>query len=230
MTTTLERVDQGQLFYPAWRVARGDLPYRDFHHFYWPSAFYVNGVLLRWFGENLLVVRLGLLTVKVAIVAFVFVAARAVARASIAAFVSVWLVALWSSTVWINVVPYGSYYTLAASMAGLAILVAAPRASPRRDLVAGLCFGIGATFKQTLGLLGAVGAGVALVSAPSPPGARDAVAGPARLLRVVVMVAAALVVAVYPARPLGPWTIAVLVGPPLLALRLPASRVREERP
>ncbi len=49
---TLEWVDQGQIVYGAWRVARGDLPYRDFDHLYGPSLFFLNGELLRWFGED----------------------------------------------------------------------------------------------------------------------------------------------------------------------------------
>src|SRR5262249_46380133 len=61
---SLEWVAQGQIVYGAWRVARGDLPYRDFVHMYGPSLFFLNGALLRWFGEDLAVIRIALLVVK----------------------------------------------------------------------------------------------------------------------------------------------------------------------
>jgi hypothetical protein len=226
-TLTLEWIDQGQLVYPAWRVARGDVPYRDFHHFYGPSPFLLNGALLR-LDEDLLAIRVGLLAVKAGLVVLVFLLARSVARTAIALLAAAWLAALWSAPLWIYVTPYGGHYALACSLAGLVLLLRRP-ASGRAALAAGLCFGLATTFKQTTGLLGAIGVIVVLASTPAPAGMQDGLARVARLLRFLVLLAAAGAVVAYPARRLGVWTVFALAAPPGIALVAEGlrDRVRE---
>ena len=217
----LEWVDQGHIVYPIWLVARGALPYRDFHQLYGPSLFFLNGALMRWFGEDLLVLRLGLLVVKVALAVLVFLLSGRVARPAIALGVTAWLIAVWCSPLWLFWAPYGVHYTLVLGLAGVAILLGAS-APVLRALAAGLCFGVAATFKQTTGLLGAAGVVVALASASTEGRATDALAGLARVLRLAIVVAAALLALAYPAGGRGTvrgiWTMALLASPPVLAL------------
>ena len=218
----LEWVDQGDIVYPTWLAAHGALPFRDFHHLYGPSPFFLNGALLRWFGEDLLVLRLGLLLVKIALAVLVFLLSCRVARPAIAFLATAWFVVIWSSPLWLFTTPYAVHYTLVLSLAGVALLVGGPRPVPR-VFAAGLCFGIAATFKQTAGLLGAVGVTVALASSGGYGGERDV---PARLLRIAIALVVLLLVLAYPARARGTWTMAILVAPPAVAL---VARVMRNR-
>jgi hypothetical protein len=97
----LEWVDQGLTVYPIWLVARGALPYRDFHHLYGPSLFFLNGALMHWFGEDLLVLRLSLLAVKVGLAVLLFRLSRSLARPTIALGVTAWWIAVWCSPLWL---------------------------------------------------------------------------------------------------------------------------------
>jgi hypothetical protein len=215
---TLEWVDQGQIVYGAWRFARGDLPYRDFDHVYGPSLFLLNGALLRWFGEDLMAVRLGLLATKAMLAALIFVVSRAVARTGIALAVTAWFIAVWGAPLWLYATPYAGHYALACSLAGLAILLARRGGGWRLAFAAGVCVGLGATFKQTTGLFGAAGILVVLASSPVAGDTRDDVAGVARWLRLVVVVAVASMAIGYLSRALATWSGAVLLGPVLAGL------------
>jgi hypothetical protein len=215
---TLEWVDQGQIVYGVWRVARGELPYRDFDHMYGPSLFFLNGALMRAFGEDLGVLRMSLLAVKVLLAGLLFVTCRAVARASIAALVTGWFVAQWGAPLWIFATPYAGHYTLACCLAGLAVLLRQPAGGWRAALVAGLLVGVGATFKHTTGVFVALGALVVLASRPAPTDARDGLAGIARALRAALGLCTAVVIVGYLLPTLETWTGALLMGPPLLAL------------
>jgi hypothetical protein len=227
---TLEWVDQGQIVYGAWRVARGDLPYRDFDHLYGPSLFVLNGALLRWFGEDLMVIRLGLLAVKALLAGLLYVVCRSVARPAIALLVTAWFVVQWGAPLWIYATPYASHYTFACSLAGLAILLGRPATGWRPAFAAGLCVGLGATFKQTTGLFAAAGIAMALASAPAPEGARDGLAGIARATRALAAIAVAAIVAGYLAPTLETWTGALLMAPPLFAMVLDwLHDLRQER-
>ncbi len=214
---TLEWVDQGQIVYGAWRVARGDLPYRDFDHLYGPALFFLNGALMRWFGEDLLVVRIGLLATKALLAGLLFLVCRAVARPAIALAVTGWFVLEWGVPLWIYATPYAGHYALACCLLGLAILVRRPAGRARRALAAGLCVGVGATFKHTTGLFVALGVLVVLTSLPVAAVVRDGLAGVGRALRAAAAVAAALVVVGYLSGTLDTWTGALLMTPPLLA-------------
>src|SRR5262245_17480694 len=60
----IDWVDEGHLVYMSWRVSQGALPYREFHHIYGPSTFFLNGLLFRLFGPDLFVTRLSVLVLK----------------------------------------------------------------------------------------------------------------------------------------------------------------------
>jgi hypothetical protein len=51
--------DEGVRLYGAQRVLAGDLPYPDFFAYYGPGQFYWPALLLKFFGQRILVVRLG---------------------------------------------------------------------------------------------------------------------------------------------------------------------------
>src|SRR5262245_48282692 len=147
---TLEWTDEGQIVYPSWRVAQGAMPYRDFHHVYGPSLFYLNGALLRLFDADLAVVRASLVALRAAIAVLAYVLASRLATRPWA--LAAWLltVAVFGAPWWIFNTPYANHYALACTCAGLLAYLAAP-GTPRGAGWAGLCVGVAATFKQTNG-------------------------------------------------------------------------------
>lgn len=149
-------IDSGLVVYGSWRVADGAVPYRDFDHVYGPSLFYLNGALLRLFGDDLAVVSAGLLALKVVLVALVFALARRVATVPIAGVSALLLVVVWGSPLWLFSSPYAQHYGTVCALIGL--LVAATDRPTRRTLVvAGLWVGVAATFKITSGLFALMG-------------------------------------------------------------------------
>ena len=155
---TLDDTDEGQLVYFSSRVAEGALPYRDFHHIYGPSVFFLNGGLLALAGQDLLAVRLGLVAVKATL--SVAVAVLGAAGGSRWGGLLAWglLVSAWGMPVWLFATPYASIYQTAFDLLGLVALVTLHGKPRRRGLVTGLCLGLAATFKQSTGTL--VGLGV----------------------------------------------------------------------
>jgi hypothetical protein len=152
---TLEGVDEGHLVYFASRVAEGALPYRDFHHMYGPGTFFLNGALLALAGQDLLAVRLGLVVVKATL--SVAVAYLASAAGGVAFGLLAWgvLLAVWGAPLWVFATPYASVYQVTFDLLALAALLALRGRS--RAFLAGVCLGVAGTFKQTSGLLAAVG-------------------------------------------------------------------------
>jgi hypothetical protein len=147
----LELVDEGHIVYPTWRVAAGDLPYRDFQQLYGPSVFLLNGALLRVFGDDLAVVRASVLVVKLLLGTLVYVLARAVAGRGLALVVTAAFVVVWGTPIWLFNTPYANHYALAV------VVLLRDRARPlRAALVAGLLVGAAMTFKQTAGAFAAV--------------------------------------------------------------------------
>jgi hypothetical protein len=152
-------IDSGLVVYGSWRVSLGALPYRDFDHVYGPSLFYLNAVLLRLFGSDLAVVVTSLLVLKTALAVLVFVLARRVAGASIAAATTLLFVVVWGAPLWLFSAPYAQYYATLCALVAL-LLAARPEIPRRRALAAaGFWCGLAATFKITSGLF----AGFALV-------------------------------------------------------------------
>lgn len=189
----LEWIDEGHIVYPAWRVALGELPYRDFQQLYGPSVFLLNGALLRLFGDELVVVRAGLLAVKVLLGALVFLLARDVAGRGLALAVTAVFVVVWGTPIWVFNAPYASHYALACQLLAIALVLHAGPRLPAAAAAAGLLVGVALTFKQTAG--GFAAAGVALfLLAPARDG-RDP--GWLRVLWWAALAATAGVVAAY---------------------------------
>jgi hypothetical protein len=203
---TFEWIDEGQIAYPSWRVAVGEVAYRDFRHFYWPSLFLLNATLLRLFGTDLLVLRLGLAGLKAVIVLLVYRLARHLARRPFALGVAFLCVTVFGSPYWLFNTPYATYHTAACAFLGMLVLLGGP-AGPARCFTAGLCFGLGVTFRQSTGTFAVAGALLSL--AVVAPRVGDARRGWRRALVATVLVAAAGVPLVYVLRP--PLTVTGLV-------------------
>lgn len=154
--STLEMIDEGIVVYPSWRVAQGAIPYRDFQHIYGPATFAFNGALFALFGEDLAVVRWSLIAIKALIGLLVFALARRVASRGAALGVWALFVGVWGSPIWVFNNPYANHYGLLLALAALAVLLARPQPAARTLVALGLCVGLAALFKQTLGAFYAI--------------------------------------------------------------------------
>ena len=193
---TLEGLDEGHLVYFASRVAEGALPYRDFHHMYGPGVFFLNGLLLALGGQDLLAVRLGLIAVKATL--SVAVARAAAAAAGTAAGLLAWrlLVGVWGAPLWVFATPYASTYQVTLDMLALVALVTLRGRPRQRALLAGLCLGMAATFRQTGAALAGIGVLFFLLhegtaSAAPRRGERDPLAVGIRLVLLAIGLAVA---------------------------------------
>jgi hypothetical protein len=156
INTTMDLVDQGQIVYPSWRVSEGALPYGNFRHLYGPSIFFFNGMVFRLFGPDLWVLHCCLVLLKSLVVIFVFVAARRIGRTTAALMVAAFLVIVWGSPFLIFNTPYASYYAIPLILAGMLFFIVNRSRLKLSSTIAGLCFGLAMTFKQTSGVFAAV--------------------------------------------------------------------------
>ena len=226
---TLEWSDEGQIVYPAWRVARGALPYRDFLHLYGPALFLTNGALLHSFGADLRVLRTALVVVKALAIALAYVAARLLAPRPFALAAAALLTAIWGAPIWVFNAPYANHYAMALVLAGLVCVAGLPQRRLAPSVLAGLFCGAAATFKQTAGLFAYIGVGLALLQrtaedASDAPAARDVVV---RLVRLGFLAVSGGLATVYlaPANSVGN---ALALASPLAAV-LAVSAIRELR-
>jgi len=232
-TLSLEYLDEGQIVYPSWLVSLGAVPYQGFRHLYGPSLFFLNGALLRCFGANLIVIRISLVILKAAGVVLTYVIAEKLVARRFAFLASLALVAVWGTPWWVFNTPYANHYSLVLTLAGLAVFLSLPRHFRAGCLLAGLCFGAAATFKQTAGAFAFSGLALFLILADDPRQLREAPAGPSLpgwLVRAARLVALAGMLAVFVAY-LWPrnsaWNVLVLFGP--VALTIGCAIFRELR-
>jgi hypothetical protein len=217
----LEWTDEGQILYPSWRVARGAIPYRDFHHLYGPLLFLFNGGLLRLFGPDIRVIRIALLVVKVVVVVLTYRTARVVAGRSIATAAALVVVSVWGAPGYFNV-PYANHYAVAFILLGLAGYCAWPAHFLLACGFAGVCFGVAGLFKQTSGLFALLGLGLALLwdradrATPRFPGGVVA----ARAVRALFLIATTALCVAYLRPSNTAWNILWLFGPAALAIIL----------
>lgn len=215
---SLEWFDEGVVVYPSWRVAQGAVPYREFQQLYGPSVFFLNGLLFRLFGVDLFVIRVGLVVLKAITAVLVYLAARRVASAPYALAVYGLMLCVWGAPWWVFNTPYANHYAMSVSLAGLLLFLS--RGGWRGAAMAGFCFGIATTFKQTAGIFAFV-AFVAFVSweasasdmpthLPSPPRMIDRYA---RLIRVGAVLGALAIVTASLAARNTVWNALVLFAP-----------------
>jgi hypothetical protein len=154
ITSTLEFMDEGCIIYPIWRVAHGAIPYRDFRQLYGPSLFFLNAGLLRIFGPDLLVIRIALVVLKATVAVLVYLLSCRIARWPFALMAYALCVALWGVPWWVMNSPYASHWAIALNLAALVIFLSLANRLRTASLLAGLCFGLATTFKQTTGVFG----------------------------------------------------------------------------
>lgn len=143
--------DEGVIVYPIWRVAVGELPYRDFQQLYGPSLFFLGGLAFRLFGSDLAVLRYLLLAVKAATCVMVYLGARRMSGRPFA-FIAYALSVVLTGLIWpVSSVPYASFFGTALCIAGVLSFLALERRFLFGCAIAGLCFGLASTFKQTTG-------------------------------------------------------------------------------
>ncbi|MGH7787373.1 MAG: hypothetical protein ACRERC_10935, partial [Candidatus Binatia bacterium] len=164
----LEWSDTGMILYPSWRVAQGDVPYRDFLQLFGPALFYVNAAIFWLFGPDLLTVRLVVVGLKVATMLATYACARTVAAWPYALGVTVVAIAVWGAPLWIFNAPYANHYALALCLLGFWLSLRLPGGALTRAVAAGLCFGLASMFKQTSGLFALAALALALLWTAPP--------------------------------------------------------------
>lgn len=228
----LEFSDEGMIVYGIWRVSAGELPYRDFHQIYGPSTFFLGGALFRVFGADLAVLRYLVLAVKAALCVLVYLGARRLAErgASIVAYV-VAVVLLGVS--WpIVTTPYPNFFATAFCLAGVLLFLRLERRARGGAALAGLCFGIAATFKQTTGAFAFLAIALALLEDVRPahktPGRGLAILARASRWFVLVFSASLVVFYLFPRNPW--WNFALLSSPALFLVGWLAVREYRDPP
>jgi hypothetical protein len=229
----IDWMDEGQIVYPIWRVAMGEIPYREFQHLYGPSLFFFNGLLFRIFGSDLSVLRYSLLMIKAATCVMVYLAALRISGRTFAA-IAYLLCVVMSGLAWVvSTNPYASFYAMALCLAGLLAFLWCERRILLGCAVAGLCFGLATTFKQTAGAFALIALALSLLTHDGNSEARPgkAFAILIRTSRWLVIIVTALVAAVYlyPRNPV--WNLTLLLTPVLfLTGHLALRELRREPP
>ena len=212
----MEWMDQGQLLYPSWRVSQGAVPLRDFAQMYGPSTFLFVGFLLRMFGTDVFVVRMSLILVKAAIALVAYAITRRIASRPAALAALALDVAVLGTPWWLFNTPYPNHYALLINLAGFWVFLAWARRPVAASVLAGFCFGLSATFKQTLGVFALVAlVWFAIFQRAEPQAAARDDPNPRaiRVLRWIVLAGSFLLFAGYAAKYPHAWTYGVLLGP-----------------
>ena len=182
---TLDLRDEGYLFYEIERVARGEVPHRDFRSVYGPLVYAVHAPVYRASGGEILAVRRQLAVLRAAAVVAVYAIARHLVGRPHALVAAVLAAAYFGRVLWNLNTPYAALYTVPIGLAALWLALrglARARQGPSRSryawlFAAGLASGTGVLFKQSLGLACAYGLWMAvtasgLLSESSPGRAR----------------------------------------------------------
>lgn len=215
----MEFSDEGMIVYGIWRVSEGELPYRDFHQLYAPSTFFLGGALFRLFGTDLMVLRYLVLIVKAAICVLVYFSARRLSGRSESIFVYAVSVVLLGVGWPIVTTPYPNFFATALCLAGVLLVLGLGRRVLLGSALAGLCFGLAVTFKQTTGAFAFLAIALSLLRDERPAGKSPGAAllAVARASRWFVLLFAASLIVFY-LSPRNPWWNLALLSSPALAL------------
>ena len=159
----LMMTDEGALFMGASRIVDGQVPYRDFHHFYGPGRFYLLAGLFELFDRSVLVMRSMLAAMRVLTVVLTFlVGARLVpiAYALVPAGVVLLIPGPWFKT----------FTPLAGLLSMWLTLRYLEKPGRHRAALCGLVTGTMILFRQDAGLLGLALALLAVAAAPAGDG------------------------------------------------------------
>lgn len=141
----LNLLDEGYLIDPVMRVLRGELPYRDFHHFYAPGSFYLFAWIFSLTGPDLLVVRavFALMHVLTAVLTYLCVRRHATPLVSLAfGLVMVAMPAVW----------HKAFFLLFPVLVTWLAFRYLDRPSVVRALFVGLSSGVAFIFRQDAGV------------------------------------------------------------------------------
>ena len=227
---SLDWTDEGHIIYPIWRASEGALPYVDVRQLYAPSLFFLNGALLRWFGADLSVIRISLVVLKAGLAALVYLNARLLASRRFALLAYALFVIVWMTPWWVFNTPYANHYGLVCALAAIFGFVQLRRRYALACAWAGLCCGLGATFKQTSGLFTFLAFALFLLWDSDTPDERprDGVPrwldGLARALRWATLFAAMALCVAYLAPRNALWNAALLLAPIAAAILFVARR------
>ena len=164
-TATFEPRDEGYLLAQSQRVLAGELPHRDFTDVYGPGALTVTAALLAAGEGDVRGVRIAIAVWKALAVVLAFLLARGLVGRPWALLGALAAAAFWGRLSWNLNTPYASLYTVPLLLLAAAVLAAAEsRGSARGRFLAGAVAGSAVLFKQTLGLMGAYGLGLAVAA------------------------------------------------------------------
>jgi hypothetical protein len=147
----LDPLDEGYFIYTSSRVLAGELPYRDFATPYTPGFFYLNALLFRIFGMDVLTLRLSLVVARISLLLLVYLLGRRIMPPAFAALPVLFLLIVdqapggWES--------HPAWWSTAALL--IAVWCVCRHLEQGRNhwwLAAGLAAGASFAFKQNLGL------------------------------------------------------------------------------
>jgi 4-amino-4-deoxy-L-arabinose transferase-like glycosyltransferase len=136
---------------PTERVLQGEVPYRDFLFNYTPGILWLNGLLMKTFGVSLIVVRAGLLAVKLLTLVLIYQLARRLAGGK-AALLPVALTLAWLGYEHLFN-PYPDVYFMPLALAGILCALHYNQSERLRWLLlGGLAVGAVFVFKHNVGV------------------------------------------------------------------------------
>ncbi len=169
---TLDLRDEGYLFHEIERVARGEVPHRDFRSVYGPLVYAANAPVYRASGGEILAVRRQLAVLRAVAVAAAYAIARHLVGRPHALVAALLAAAYFGRVLWNLNTPYAALYTVPIALAALWLvlrgLACDQHGRARGPLAwlfaAGLASGMAVLFKQSLGLACAYGLWMALTA------------------------------------------------------------------
>jgi hypothetical protein len=171
---TLDLRDEGYLFYEIERVARGEVPHRDFRSVYGPLVYAANAPVYRASGGEILAVRRQLAVLRAVAVVAVYAITRHLVGRPHALVAALLAAAYFGRVLWNLNTPYAALYTVPIALVALWLALrglARDQLGLARDrgrlawlFAAGFASGASVLFKQSLGLACAYGLGMALAA------------------------------------------------------------------
>ncbi len=151
-TRFLNAADEGYLLYNFERVARGDIPHRDFYDIYGALTHFLGGGLFKLFGVKLLPMRIFVIGLMALMAGLIFLIGCRVMPRRFAFLGSVFFMFYWGSSFFPKIL-YGNH--CAHFLALLSVLCAVAYTDSGKKswiLMAGFCAGTGILFKLPTGV------------------------------------------------------------------------------
>ncbi|MBW2232068.1 MAG: hypothetical protein JRG92_15105 [Deltaproteobacteria bacterium] len=157
--------DEGYLLHMGARVAKGEVPHRDFVEAYGPGVFTTTAVLLETARFEILGLRLGLAAIKAATVLLSFAILLRITPRRIAFIGALFAIVYWGRASLNLNTPTAALYTIPIGLlAVLLLLRAGTRPTRAAHILVGLAAGVALLYKQSVGAMSAVGLGLAIAA------------------------------------------------------------------